>query len=112
MAEANTKTQNPTIRLGRLKTPSAVRCAFVRLANAVLSGKVDVKRANSAMYAVAGARTALELEVAADAVEQARALRALRERQLPQPAMPALEHDDGAGDALLQAQVVAGEVVP
>ena len=54
----------PRVVLGPLKTPTQVRSAFRRLGQAVLDGKIQPKTANSAMYAVAGASRALELEVA------------------------------------------------
>ena len=54
----------PPVRLGRLQTASDVRRAFKRLGDAVLAGIIEPKRANSAMYAVAGAAKAIEIELA------------------------------------------------
>jgi hypothetical protein len=54
----------PRVVLGPLKTATQIRCAFRRLGQAVLDGKIVPKVANSAMYAVSGAGRALELEIA------------------------------------------------
>jgi hypothetical protein len=59
----------PPVRLGRLSTPSAIRCACTRVGNAVLSGKLDPRKANSALYAIAGAKSAMDLEQQAKALE-------------------------------------------
>jgi hypothetical protein len=82
--EASTKGKNPSppaappVRLGRLRNASDIRCAFKCLGNAVLAGKLDPKRANSAMYAVAGAARALEIELTEEALRAASALRMRR----------------------------------
>jgi hypothetical protein len=55
---------HPRVVLGPLKTATQIRCAFRRLGQAVLDGKIPPKTANSAMYAVSGAGRALELEIA------------------------------------------------
>ncbi len=54
----------PPVRLGRLQTASDVRRACKRVGDAVLDGRVDPRRANSALYAVSGAAKAIELEIA------------------------------------------------
>lgn len=66
MADVAVKASRPVPRvvLGPLKTATQIRCAFRRLGQAVLDGKVVPKVANSAMYAVAGAGRCLEIETA------------------------------------------------
>jgi hypothetical protein len=85
----------PRVVLGPLKTATQIRCAFRRLGQAVLDGKIPPKVANSAMYAVSGAGRALELETAERV-----------SRQLAE-----IEHRPN-GSLLLQATpVVEGEVL-
>jgi hypothetical protein len=70
MPDASSKPHDPPpVRLGRLRTPSAIRCACTRIGNAVLAGKLDPRKANSALYAVAGAKSAMDLEQQAKVLE-------------------------------------------
>jgi hypothetical protein len=62
--EVKAVTPHPRVLLGKLETATQVRCAFRRLGQAVLDGKIVPKVANSAMYALSGAGRALELEIA------------------------------------------------
>ena len=57
------KAPPPRIRIGALTTASRVRCAFQRLANAVLRGQIRPEQSNAAAYCIAGASKALELEL-------------------------------------------------
>jgi hypothetical protein len=65
--DAVNKPQDPylgfKLRIGRLDSFSAIRCAYRRVATAIADGKIETKRGNSVIYAIAGAMKALELEV-------------------------------------------------
>lgn len=75
-----------------MRTATQVRGAFKRLGQAVIDGRIEPKKANSAMYAVSGAARCLEVEVAE---RLARQLETLESR-------PALTHDVVVVDAEVQ----------
>ena len=97
MAERKAKSTTPTrVLIGPLKTATQVRTACRRIGQGVLDGKIAPKVANSALYAIAGAKAALELETAE------RLSRQLETIQGQQELYPALSH---------QPAVIEGEVV-
>lgn len=82
MAEEPVKRPDPPLHIGPLTTASRIRCAFTRLANAVLKGRIKPEQSNAAAYCIAGASKALELEIIERGVEQLRKRNELREREL------------------------------
>jgi len=91
---------NPRLNLGPLKTATQIRMAFKRLGQAVLDQRVSPKVANSAMYAVAGAARAFEIEVA-----ERLAQRLAERSNTPAPAAGL------AGLLSYDGEIVEGEVV-
>jgi hypothetical protein len=64
-----------------LDSPSKVRCAYTRLAMAVLDRVIDTTVANSTAFQIAGAAKALELEFVEKALLKAATLRHQREQR-------------------------------
>lgn len=72
----------PPIRVGALTSASRIRCAFQRLANAVLRGQIEPQRANAAAYCIAGAAKAFEMELIERGFNELARRNDLRERGL------------------------------
>jgi hypothetical protein len=72
----------PQLHIGPLTSASRIRCAFTRLANAVLRGRIRPEVSNAAAYCIAGASKALELELLEKGFRELARRNELREREL------------------------------